>query len=89
MSACLYIRSDGGSRFLLLNPFAMADTSADLPQSRKHRRTPRPIRLDMTPLVDLAFLLLSFFVVTTTLRHEQVMALVFPAPGPGLLQIIH
>jgi biopolymer transport protein ExbD len=37
----------------------------------------------MTPLVDLAFLLLSFFVVTTTLRHEQVLSLVLPPPGPG------
>jgi biopolymer transport protein ExbD len=61
----------------------MAETSTDVPLTRRRHRTPRAIRLDMTPLVDLAFLLLSFFVVTTTLRHEQVMSLAFSPPGPG------
>jgi biopolymer transport protein ExbD len=41
----------------------------------------RSIRLDMTPLVDLAFLLLSFFILTTTLLRTQALQLVLPPSG--------
>lgn len=47
------------------------------------RRGRRSIHLDMTPMVDLAFLLLTFFVLTMTLNTSKVMIVEMPDTGPG------
>ncbi|MBC8426729.1 biopolymer transporter ExbD [bacterium] len=40
-----------------------------------------PIRIDMTPMVDVAFLLLIFFMVTTVFRRPLAMEVNMPEPG--------
>jgi biopolymer transport protein ExbD len=45
------------------------------PRARKHS-----FHLDMTPMVDLAFLLLTFFMLTTTFAKPRVLQLTMPVP---------
>ncbi|WP_343606345.1 biopolymer transporter ExbD [Fluviicola sp.] len=45
----------------------------------KKRPKKGPARIDMTPMVDLGFLLLTFFVLTSTFAKPKVMSLVYPA----------
>ncbi len=42
------------------------------------KRSRLGVRLDMTPMVDVAFLLLTFFMLTTTLLTPQVMEITMP-----------
>jgi len=51
------------------------------PAGKKPRATKRSFRLDMTPMVDLAFLLLTFFMLTTTFAKPNVMQLTMPVKG--------
>jgi biopolymer transport protein ExbD len=55
----------------------------DVAQSHRHkggrkRRKRTGIRIDMTPMVDVAFLLLIFFMVTTVFRAPQTMEINLP-----------
>ncbi len=60
---------------------------------RRHARR-GGVRIDMTPMVDVAFLLLIFFMVTTVFRRPQALELTLPAekaeievPENNVLQI--
>lgn len=53
---------------------------------RRSKRRPLPqVHMDMTPLVDLGFLLLTFFIHTTHLLDQRVMNLTMPLPGSPTL----
>src|SRR3954467_437393 len=45
----------------------------------KVRAKKQSTRIDMTPMVDLAFLLLTFFILTTSFNNKRVLELNMPA----------
>lgn len=53
----------------------------------KRRKARLGVRLDMTPMVDVAFLLLTFFMLTTTLLTPQVMEISLPPDSKVPVQI--
>lgn len=49
--------------------------------SRKGRTKPWNLRIDMTPMVDLGFLLITFFIFTSSLTESKAMKLHMPSDG--------
>jgi biopolymer transport protein ExbD len=56
-------------------------------KKKKHKKKHRlGVRLDMTPMVDVAFLLLTFFMLTTTMSKPQTMEINLP-PGEAKVEV--
>jgi len=59
-----------------MSDFGSLDHSAHHKSFRRRRRL--PLRMDMTPLVDIAFLLLTFFMLTTAFRLPRALEIRLP-----------
>ena len=46
-----------------------------------HKRRRVTMHIDMTPMVDIAFLLVIFFMTTTRFREPQAIEITLPKPG--------
>jgi len=66
----------------------MADLNNKVePGSGRVKRSRYSARVDMTPMVDLMFLLITFFMLTTTLAKPVAMDVAMPDQGGGVLEI--
>lgn len=61
----------------------MAEVIAQEKQGGKSCQRKKRIGIDMTPMVDLGFLLITFFMFTTNFTKPNVMDLGLPAKGPA------
>ena len=64
----------------------MAEIIATPSTSGKRRPIRKSLRIDMTPMVDLGFLLITFFIFTSSMAEPYVTKLYMPADGPSTSQ---
>ncbi|MCX6640037.1 MAG: biopolymer transporter ExbD [bacterium] len=63
------------------------DTPQGSSRGGKKKKARLPVRIDMTPMVDIAFLLLIFFMVTTVFRLPQAMEINLPPESAGEAEV--
>lgn len=73
--------------FVIDENAAMAQIELQTAESKRTKRKLHPsLRIDMTPMVDLGFLLITFFIFTTTMSEKKAVKLFVPsdkgAPSP-------
>lgn len=56
---------------------------AAIMNSSTGKKGTRTLQIDMTPMVDLGFLLITFFIFTTTIESPQTLKLLLPVDGPS------
>ncbi|MEO1029550.1 MAG: biopolymer transporter ExbD, partial [Pseudomonadota bacterium] len=54
----------------------------------RHTRPPEEADVDLTPMLDVVFILLIFFIVTATFTREQALGAEPPPPPPPPDQIV-
>ena len=59
----------------------MAELNQNEQYSKNKKAKKHSTRMDMTPMVDLAFLLLTFFMLTTTFNKANTISVNMPVPG--------
>ncbi|MFD0750950.1 ExbD/TolR family protein [Mucilaginibacter calamicampi] len=60
----------------------MAELNTSENSKGNTRSKNKALRVDLTAMVDLAFLLITFFILTTTLQEPKTMDLAMPVDGP-------
>lgn len=63
---------------------AEINTSA---KNKGKKYLPKSIKVDLTPMVDLGFLLITFFILTTTLQAHTAMRLIIPKDSPDSTEV--
>jgi biopolymer transport protein ExbD len=61
----------------------MAELISSEKTSGRNRLKKMPVRIDLTAMVDLAFLLITFFILTTSLQKPRAMEIAMPVGPPG------
>lgn len=72
--------------FLCLIFKTMAEIQIKEQANGKKNHSKKPIRIDMTPMVDLGFLLITFFMFTTNFSKLNVMDIAYPPKNPNHIE---